>query len=328
MPYDLDFEKPLAELEKKINGLQRKGERLKPDETKQLQSLENDLRKRTEEIYSNLTAWQTVQVARHKNRPYTLDYIKHICDDFFELHGDRSFADDHAIVAGTARLGEQTVMLIGHQKGRDMKEQQYRNLGMPHPEGYRKAYRMMQQAEKFGFPIINLIDTSGASPALVDEERGQSEAIASCLYLMPRLRVPILAIVIGEGNSGGALAISIADRILMFEHSYYTVAAPEAAANIIWRDAGQAPLAAEGQRIRAKDLLTFKIVDEVIPEPLGGAHRNHHLAAEALKISLLRNLEELKQLPTDELLAKRYEKFRVIGQFDHEVLETNSEIGG
>lgn len=326
MPYDLDFEKPLADLEKKINALQRKGDRLKPDELKQLQNLESELRSRTAEIYSGLTAWQTVQVARHKNRPYTLDYIKHICDDFFELHGDRSFADDHAIVGGTARLDGQTVMLIGHQKGRDMKEQQYRNLGMPHPEGYRKARRLMVQAEKFGLPVINLIDTSGASPALVDEERGQSEAIASCLYLMPRLRVPIIATIIGEGNSGGALALGVADRTLMLEHSYYTVAAPEAAANIIWRDAGQASLAAEGQRIRAKDLLTFKIVDEVIPEPLGGAHRNHHQMAEALKVTLLRNLQELQQIPIDDLLIKRYEKFRAIGQFDFETTSISSEI--
>ncbi|GHO42692.1 acetyl-CoA carboxylase carboxyltransferase subunit alpha [Ktedonospora formicarum] len=326
MPYDLDFEKPLADLEKKINALQRKGDRLKADEIKQLQNLESELQSRTEEVYKNLTAWQTVQVARHKNRPYTLDYIKHICDDFFELHGDRSFADDHAIVAGTARLEGQTVMIIGHQKGRDMKEQQYRNLGMPHPEGYRKAYRIMQQAEKFGIPVINLIDTSGASPALVDEERGQSEAIASCLYLMPRLRVPIIATIIGEGNSGGALALGIADRTLILEHSYYTVAAPEAAANIIWRDAGQASLAAEGQRIRSKDLLSFKIVDEIIPEPVGGAHRNHHLTAEALKESLLRNLKELKQIPIDDLLTQRYDKFRTIGQFDYETANENSEI--
>src|SRR6266480_2102985 len=202
MAYDLEFEKPLAELEKKINALQRKGDRLKPDEQSQLQTLENELRTRTEEIYKNLTAWQTVQVARHKDRPYSLDYIKFICEDFFELHGDRSYSDDHAIVAGPAKLGDEHVMLVCHQKGRDMKEKQFRNLGMPHPEGYRKAGRLMQQAEKFGFPIISLIDTPGAFPGLADEERGQGQAIAANLYLMSRLQVPIIAVVIGEGGSG------------------------------------------------------------------------------------------------------------------------------
>jgi acetyl-CoA carboxylase carboxyl transferase subunit alpha len=326
MAYDLEFEKPLAELEKKINALQRKGDRLKPDEQAQLQTLENDLRTRTEEIYKNLTAWQTVQVARHKDRPYSLDYIKFMCDDFFELHGDRSYADDHAIVAGLATLDGQTVMLICHQKGRDMKDKQFRNLGMPHPEGYRKAQRMMRQAEKFGIPLVTLIDTAGASVALPDEERGQSEAIAACLYLMARLRVPIVATVIGEGNSGGALGISIADRILMMEHSYYTVAAPEAAADILKFGGAHAALAAEGQRIRAKDSLEFHIADELIPEPLGGAHRNYRQAAESLKAVLLRHLAELKQMTPDELLEKRYQKFRNIGHFGRETTTETSQI--
>jgi acetyl-CoA carboxylase carboxyl transferase subunit alpha len=326
MAYDLEFEKPLADLEKKINALQRKGDRLKPDEQAQLQTLENDLRARTEEIYKNLTAWQTVQVARHKDRPYSLDYIKFMCDDFFELHGDRSYADDHAIVAGLATLDGQTVMLICHQKGRDMKDKQFRNLGMPHPEGYRKAQRMMRQAEKFGLPLITLIDTAGASVALPDEERGQSEAIAASLYLMARLRVPIIATVIGEGNSGGALGISIADRILMMEHSYYTVAAPEAAADILKFGGAHAALAAEGQRIRAKDSLEFHIADELVPEPLGGAHRNYRQAAEALKMVLLRHLAELKQMTPDELLEKRYQKFRNIGHFGRETTTETSQI--
>ena len=316
MAYDLEFEKPLAELEKRITNLQRKGDRLKPEEQAQLQSLEEELRKRTEEIYSNLNAWQTVLVARHKDRPYSLDYIEYMCDDFFELHGDRSYADDHAIVAGLAELDGQTVMLVCNQKGRDMKDKQFRNLGMAHPEGYRKAQRVMRQAEKFKFPIITLIDTAGASVALPEEERGQSEAIAASLYLMARLQVPIIATVIGEGNSGGALAISIADRILMMEHSYYTVAAPEAAADILKFGAAHANLVAEGQRIAARNALQFKIADEAVKEPLGGAHRDHQQAAANLKEALVRNLAELRQLSIEELLEQRYQKCRHIGHDD------------
>ena len=315
MAYDLEFEKPLAELEKKIVALQRKGDRLKSDELKQLHDAERDLRRRTEEIYNNLTSWETVQVARHKDRPYSNDYLHLMCDDFFELHGDRSFSDDHAIMAGVARLDGQTIMFVCHQKGRDMKEKQFRNMGMPHPEGYRKASRLMLQAEKFGFPIITLIDTPGAFLALGDEERGQSEAIAANLYLMARLRVPIIAVVIGEGGSGGALAISIADRILMLEHSIYTVAMPEASASILWRDNKYAPQAAEAMRISAKELKSLNLVDELIPEPLGGAHHNYRLTADNLKAALLKHLEQLKPLPIDELLELRYQKFRNIGVF-------------
>jgi acetyl-CoA carboxylase carboxyl transferase subunit alpha len=315
MAYDLEFEKPLAELEKKIVALQRKGDRLKYDEQVQLQEMERELRLHTEEIYRNLTAWQTVQVARHKDRPYSADYIGLMCDDFFELHGDRCFADDHAIMAGPATFDGNTVMVIGHQKGRDVKEKQLRNLGMPHPEGYRKAYRLMQQAEKFRLPIICFIDTSGASPGLEDEERGQSEAIAANLYLMSRLPVPIIAVVIGEGGSGGALAIGIADRLLMLEYSIYTVASPEAAASILWRDTAFAPQAAEAMRISARELKAAHLIDELIPEPLGGAHHNYRLTADTLKAALLRHLAELKQLPLDELLEKRYQKFRTIGKF-------------
>src|SRR2546423_15470156 len=280
--YELEFEKPLAEIEKKIIGLQRKGERLRPDEHKQLQEMERDLRHRTEEIYSQLTSWQTVLVARHKDRPYPADYIRLICDDFFELHGDRAFGDDHAIMAGPAKLDGNTVMLVCHQKGRDTKERQFRNFGMPHPEGYRKAGRLMQQAEKFGFPVICLIDTPGAFLGLGDEERGQSEAIAANLYLMSRLQVPMIAVVIGEGGSGGALAIGVADRILMLEHSIYTVAMPEASASILWRDKVYAPQAAEAMRISAKELKALDLVDELIAEPLGGAHHNYRLIADNL----------------------------------------------
>ena len=322
MAYDLEFEKPLAELEKKIAALQRKGDRLKPDEYKQLQEVERELLRRTEEIYKNLSAWETVHVARHKDRPYALDYIDLMCEDFFELHGDRSFSDDHSIVAGPAKLGDAHVMFVCHQKGRDMKEKQFRNLGMPHPEGYRKAGRLMQQAEKFGFPIICLIDTPGAFLGLGDEERGQSEAIAANLYLMSRLKVPIIAVVIGEGGSGGALAIGVADRILMLENSIYTVAMPEASASILWRDKVFAPQAAEAMRISAKELKALNLIDELIPEPLGGAHRNYSLTAENLNAALLKNLAELQVLPIDELLERRFQKFRNIGKFGIASLST------
>jgi acetyl-CoA carboxylase carboxyl transferase subunit alpha len=315
MAYDLEFEKPLAELEKKITALQRKGERLKPDEHVQLQEAEYELRRRTEGIYKKLTAWQTVQVARHKDRPYTADYIGLMCDDFFELHGDRAFGDDHAIIAGLARLDGKPVVVIGHQKGRDMKEHQFRNFGMPHPEGYRKAARAMQKAEKFGIPVICLIDTPAAFPGLGDEERGQAEAIASNLYLMSRLRIPIIAVVTGEGGSGGALAISVADRLLMLEYSIYSVAPPEAAASIIWRDKAFAAQAAEAMRISARELRALGLIDELIPEPLGGAHHDYRAMAENLKSALLRNLEELKAIPLDELLEQRYQKYRNIGKF-------------
>ena len=316
MAYDLEFEKPLADLDKRIAGLQRKGDRLKPDEQAQLRDLEKELQQRTADIYKNLSSWQTALVARHKDRPYSADYINLIFDDFFELHGDRAFADDAAIMAGPASLDGQTVMLVCHQKGRDTKEKIFRNSGMPHPEGYRKAHRVMEQAEKFGIPIVSLIDTSGASITLGDEERGQSNSIAENLYLMARLKTPIIAIVVGEGGSGGALAISIADRILMLEHTTYSVAAPEAAASILYRDTAFAPQMAESMRISAKELKAINLVDGLIPEPLGGAHRNHHEAADNLKVALLKHLEELKSLSTDDMLEQRYQRFRNIGVFD------------
>ncbi|HEX4202719.1 MAG TPA: acetyl-CoA carboxylase carboxyltransferase subunit alpha [Ktedonobacteraceae bacterium] len=315
MAYDLEFEKPLAELEKKITALQRKGDRLKPDERTQLQALEQDLLHRTEAIYRDLTPWQTVLVARHKDRPHTTDYVKLICDNFFEMHGDRTFGDDHAIIAGPTSIGDQKVMVIGHEKGRDMKERIFRNNGMPHPEGYRKTARLMRQAEKFAMPIVAFIDVSGASPGLEDEERGQSEAIAANLYLMSRLHVPIVAIVIGEGGSGGAMAISIADRILMLENSYYTAAAPEAAASIMWRDSKQAPQAAEAMHISAREVYNLELADELIAEPLGGAHRNYQQAAENIKAAILKQLATLKELSIEQLLEQRYQKFRVIGPY-------------
>ncbi len=315
MAYDLEFEKPLAELEKKINGLQKKGDRLKPDEHHQIQDLERDLRHRTEEIYRNLTAWQTVQVARHKDRPHSLDYLNAICDDFFELCGDRAFSDDHAILGGLAQVDGETLMLVCHQKGRTMKEKQHYNNGMPHPEGFRKAERLMRQAEKFGIPVVTLIDTQGAFPGLEDEERGQSEAIASSLYVMSRLRVPTLSIVVGEGGSGGALALGVTDRILMLEYSIYTVTSPESAASITWRSTSFAQQAADAMRISGRELKALGLVDDVIAEPLGGAHHNTRVAAESVKKAIQHNLAELKQVPLDKLLEQRYQKYRSIGQF-------------
>ncbi len=315
MPYDLEFEKPLADIEKKLHALQRKGEKLKPEEREQITVLEAELRQKTAEIYKNLTAWQCVQVARHKDRPYTADYIRLICDDFFELRGDRRFGNDRAILAGLGQIDGRTVMLIGHQKGRDTKEKMECSFGLAHPEGYRKALRLMRQAEKFGLPVITLIDTSGASPDLAAEERGISQAIAENLFVMAGLRVPIVAVVIGEGGSGGALGLGVANRLLMLEYSIYTVAAPEAAASILWRDTVYAPQAAEAMKIQARDLYQLGLVDELVPEPLGGAHRDYETAARNLKAAVLRHLDELLHLSADELIQQRYEKYRAIGKF-------------
>jgi acetyl-CoA carboxylase carboxyl transferase subunit alpha len=313
--YSLEFEKPLNEIAEKIATLQQK-HHLEPNDAEKLHLLMRDLQCHTEEIYANLSSWQTVQVARHKDRPCATDYIRLMCEDFLELHGDRSFGDDSAIVAGPANLDNITVIFICQQSGHDIKEKQDRNFGMPHPEGYRKSYRLMQQAAKFGFPLICLIDTPGAFPGLDDEERGQSQAIASNLYLMSHLRVPIISVVIGEGGSGGALAIGIADRLLMLEYSIYTVASPEAAASILWRDTSFASEAADAMRISARELTEAKIIDELISEPLGGAHRDHVLAACNLKTTLLRHLSDLRQIAPEELLERRYQKFRSMGPFE------------
>jgi acetyl-CoA carboxylase carboxyl transferase subunit alpha len=315
MAYDLEFEKPLAELEKKISTLQKKGERLKTEEQRLLQDAERELSGKTEEIYGNLTAWQTVQVARHKDRPHSIDYLQQIGGDFFELCGDRAFGDDHAILGGPARVDGETIMFVCHQKGRTMKEKQHYNNGMPHPEGFRKAGRLMQQAEKFGIPLVCLIDTQGAFPALEDEERGQAEAIASNLYVMSQLRIPTLSIVIGEGGSGGALALGVTDRVLMTEFSIYTVTSPESAASIVWRSTSFAQQAADAMRISGRELKMLGVVDDVIPEPVGGAHRDPRQAGENIKAAILSNLAELKAIPLDELLARRYQRYRSIGQF-------------
>jgi acetyl-CoA carboxylase carboxyl transferase subunit alpha len=320
MAFELDFERPLAEIEKRIQSLQKRGDRLKPDERAQITALEEELDRRTHEIYADLTPWQRVQIARHKQRPYTMDYIKLACDDFFELRGDRRFGDDRAMIGGLAGMDGQTIMLVGHQKGRDTKERQEANFGMAHAEGYRKAQRCMLQAEKFHLPVVCLIDTPGAALDLDAELRGISQAIADNLMVMARLRTPILAIVIGEGGSGGALGISVADRILLMENAYYTVAAPEAAASIMWRDNAFAPSAAEAMKITAPDLLALELIEGVIAEPLGGAHRDHRAAAAALKHAILTTLAELRQLPMDELLEARYQRYRKIGVYAGEAV--------
>jgi acetyl-CoA carboxylase carboxyl transferase subunit alpha len=315
MPYSLEFEKPLAEIEKKIISLQRKERKLKPKDHERLAELESRLRQKTAEIYSNLTSWQCVQVARHKDRPYLRDYIKLICDDFLELRGDRRFGDDRAIQGGLAQIDGRIVMLIGHQKGRETKEKLECNFGIAHPEGYRKALRLMRQAEKFGIPIVTLVDTSGAAPDLPAEQRGQSQAIAECLYVMAGLKTPSVATIIGEGGSGGALALAVADRVLMLQYSIYTVIAPEAASSILWRDTIYAPQAAEAMKVQARDLYQLGLVDELIPEPLGGAHQDHQAAAQAIKAAILTHLDALAPLKADELIEQRHQKFRAYGKF-------------
>lgn len=310
MAYDLEFEKPLAEIDKRLQGLRKRGDKVRPDE---IASLEHELAQRTAEIYSHLSPWQRVQIARHKDRPYTMDYIRYCFSDFFELRGDRRFSDDRAIVGGLVSFAGQTVMVVGHQKGRDTKERQECNFGMPHPEGYRKAQRLMAHAERFGFPVITFIDTPGAYPGLAAEERGISEAIAENLMQMSILRTPIITAVIGEGGSGGALGIGVADRIIMLENSIYTVAAPEAAASILWKDTAFAPQAAEAMKITAPDLAELGLIDRIVHEPLGGAHHDHRAIAETLKGVLAEELAALVHLDTETLLTRRYEKLRAIG---------------
>ncbi|MGH2502785.1 MAG: acetyl-CoA carboxylase carboxyltransferase subunit alpha [Ktedonobacterales bacterium] len=313
MAYELDFERPLADIEKRISQIHKRGERMRPDDRAHLTELQSELKRRTQEIYSSLTPWQRVQVARFRDRPYTNDYIKRICDEYFEMRGDRRFADDRAIQGGVASIGGQTVVLMGHQKGRDLKEREECNFGMAHPEGYRKALRLFRYAERFGFPVVTLIDTTGAYPGLGDEERGISQAIAENLLVMAGLRAPIICIIIGEGGSGGALGIGVGDRVLMLENAVYTVAAPEAAASIIWRDNAFAPDAALAMKITAPELLKLGVIDCIIPEPLGGAHRDYQAVADNVKDAIVRELEPLKRMSTEEMLDHRYQRFRVIG---------------
>jgi len=313
--YALDFEKPLQELERQIEDLQKLGEERQIDVSEEARLLQVRLNGLRHEIYSNLTPMQRVQVARHPRRPYPLDYLSTIFTDFIELHGDRLFRDDPAIVGGWARLAGISVMVIGHQKGRDTKENLKRNFGMAHPEGYRKALRLMKLAAKFGAPVVTLIDTPGAYPGLGAEERGQSEALARNILEIAALPTPIVAVVIGEGGSGGALALGTADRILMFENSVYSVISPEGCAAILWKDAAQRERAADALKLTAQDLLRFKLVDEIIKEPMGGAHLDPDAAGEAVREALIRHVNELRRIRPEKLVRRRAEKYGAMGVY-------------
>ncbi|WP_269604949.1 acetyl-CoA carboxylase carboxyltransferase subunit alpha [Prochlorococcus marinus] len=311
----LEFEKPLVELENQIDQIRELARDSEVDVSQQLLQLETLAARRREEIFNALTPAQKIQVARHPQRPSTLDYIQMFCDDWVELHGDRNGTDDQALIGGLARIGQKSVLLIGQQKGRDTKENVARNFGMAKPGGYRKALRLMDHADRFSLPIISFIDTPGAYAGLIAEEQGQGEAIAVNLREMFRLKVPIIATVIGEGGSGGALGIGVADRLLMFEHSVYTVASPEACASILWRDAGKAPEAASSLKITGPDLMKLGIVDEVLKEPSGGNNWAPLQAGETLKNALEKHLSELLALSPNELRDNRYSKFRKMGKY-------------
>jgi acetyl-CoA carboxylase carboxyl transferase subunit alpha len=311
----LDFEQPIAELEAKIEELRFVGVDSDININDEVARLRAKSEARTKSIFAKLSAWQTAQVARHPMRPYTLDYLNLIMPDFQELHGDRMYADDPAIIGGIGRLDGRSVMIIGHQKGRDTKERVRRNYGMPKPEGYRKAQRLMRLAEKFSLPIVTFIDTPGAYPGIGAEERGQSEAIAYCLYLMAGLKTPIISLVIGEGGSGGALAIGVSDRLLMLQYSIYSVISPEGCASILWKSADRAEEAAEAMKITAAHLNEFGLVDSVLSEPLGGAHRNPAATAEVIRNALLKYLAELDQVPEGQLLEQRQKRLAGFGQF-------------
>ncbi len=311
----LDFEQPIAELEAKIEELRFVGDDSEININEEVARLRDKSESLTKSIFAKLSAWQIAQVARHPMRPYTADYLELIAPDFQELHGDRMYADDPAIIGGIGRLDGRPVMFIGHQKGRDTKERVRRNYGMPKPEGYRKAQRLMRMAEKFSLPIVTLIDTPGAYPGVGAEERGQSEAIAYSLYLMAGLKTPIISVVIGEGGSGGALAIGVGDRLLMMQYAIYSVISPEGCASILWKSAEKAEDAAEAMRITADHLNKFGLVDEVLPEPLGGAHRNPQDAADVIRNAILKNLEELDALSVDQLLENRQRRLASFGQF-------------
>ncbi len=311
----LDFEKPIAELEAKLSELRKLSADAELNISDEMTQMETKSKALTESIFANLSSWQIAQLARHPERPYTLDYIERICTDFHELHGDRSYADDPAIVGGPARLDDRPVMVIGHQKGRDTRERQRRNFGMPRPEGYRKALRLMEMAERFRLPVLTFIDTPGAYPGIGAEERGQSEAIAHNLLVMSQLRVPIVCTVIGEGGSGGALAIGVGDRVLMLRYSTYAVISPEGCASILWKSADKAPEAAEIMGITADRLRELELIDEVIAEPLGGAHRDFRVMADTLKQVLGQHLDALMALPVDDLVASRQERLLGYGVY-------------
>ena len=318
----LDFEQPIIELQTKLDALTRTTQTssVEVDFEREAEQIQEKIEETRKAIYSKLTPWQRIQLARHPRRPYTLDYIETAFDEFSELHGDRLYSDDRAVVSGFAKLGEERVMVMGTQKGRDTKENVLRNFGCAHPEGYRKALRLMKLANKFGLPIITIIDTAGAFPGIGAEERHIAEAIAVNLKEMMTLEVPIIAVVIGEGGSGGALGIGVADRVLILENAYYSVISPEGCAAILWKDRAAAPNAAEALKITSDHLKKFGLVDEIIPEPLGGAHNDPAQTAETLKAQLLKHLKALKKTPLKKLQAERYEKFRAHGQFEEQKL--------
>jgi acetyl-CoA carboxylase carboxyl transferase subunit alpha len=310
----LEFEKPLVELEKKIEALKAQFEEHITDAGPEIEALEAKLKEERDQLYSNLTPWQRVQIVRHPARPYTLDYLKLLADDFMEMSGDRCFGNDRALIGGLASIGDERVMIIGHQKGHDTKQNIRHNFGLAHPEGYRKALRLMRIADKFGLPIVSFIDTPGAYPGIASEERHIAEAIAVNLREMFTFSVPIVAVVLGEGGSGGALGIGVADRVLILENAYYSVISPEGCAAILWKDQSHAPKAAAALKMTAPDLLKLKLVDEVIPEPAGGAHHSWEVAAASVKEVVLRHIEELKKLNEFDLKEKRYAKFRAFGE--------------
>jgi len=313
-PFHLDFEKPIVELERKIDEIrQLTGNGLDLDAD--LAAFQTRIAKMREDVFTNLNRWQTTQIARHINRPFTLDYIQHMFTDFTELHGDRNFGDDHALVCGLARFDGRPVAVIGHQKGRDTKEKVFRNFGMPNPEGYRKALRIMKMAEQFRLPLITFVDTPGAYPGIGAEERGQAEAIARNLREMASLTIPIITVITGEGGSGGALAIAVGNRILMLEHSVYSVISPEGCAAILWSDGTKGPQAAEALKLTARDIIKLGVIDEIVKEPLGGAHCDHENMAQTLKQAITRHLQELTCMSGDELVEDRYRKFRAMSQF-------------
>jgi acetyl-CoA carboxylase carboxyl transferase subunit alpha len=315
--YYLSFEKPIEEIEKSIAELREShsGNR-EVDFSIEIDELEKKREYLIKTIYENLTPWQVTQVARHPERPIFSDYQKQLFDDFLEIHGDRLFRDDPAIVTGFARIGNEKFVIVGEDKGKDTKEKIRRNFGMPNPEGYRKAMRAMRLAEKFKKPILSLIDTAGAYPGIEGEERGQAEAIARSLFEMSGLKTPIISLVIGEGGSGGALAIAVADRVLMLQNSIYSVISPESCASILWRDAGLAERAAEALKMTGPNLLKLKVIEEIIPEPMGGAHRDTAATMKNVRTSVLRHLAELKRISTPKLIQKRYERFRRLGAFE------------
>ena len=311
---EAQFEEPILKIRRRLDELEAL-----PDDgsnRREIQKLREKLEKTTEDVYANLTPWQKTLVARHPQRPYTLDYVEALMTDFVEIHGDRRFSDDEAIVAGMGLFGDRAIALIGQQKGRDTREKIRRNFGMPRPDGYRKALRVMKLAEKFGRPILTLIDTSGAYPGIDAEERGQAEAIAVNLFTMARLAVPIVVVVTGEGGSGGALALGVGDRVMMLEYAVYSVISPEGCAAILWKDSGRKREAAEAMKMTASDLRSLRVIDEIIPEPLGGAHSDPAAAAQALGEAVSRAFAELEKLSPEELVERRYRKFREMGWFD------------